>query len=124
MIKDFYLRDFLSGRAVYCFSLPEQYDMYQPSELKRMMVLDCLKKGRSLDGLDLDDANLRDVDLQGVSLRGTRLSWANLEGADLRGADLTDADCRDARMNGAKMNDWTEMRGINMQYAVGDIIYE
>jgi uncharacterized protein YjbI with pentapeptide repeats len=79
----------------------------------RKMVLDTIRAGEALLGvdlagadlsnLDLAGARLGDADLSGAKLAGSNLRGARLGGAKLGGADLSGADLREADLSRADL---------------------
>ncbi len=99
----------------------------------RAVVLERLRVGRRLHGLDLVGADLhgldfrgglmsaldlRDANLQGCLLVGARLTAARLVGADLTDADLTGADLTRADLTGAVLVR-TRLDGASLVDALG-----
>lgn len=86
----------------------------------RKTVLDNVRAGTAMHGMDLTSADLSGMDLSGAIfgdarlagaklvktiLRGARLAGARLTAADLRGADLTDADLSRSDLTRAVLTD-------------------
>ncbi len=66
-------------------------------------------RGMDLSGLDLSQAQLRGADLSRTILRGTILRGADLARTQLNGADLTGADLTDANL-------WrADLRGVDLR---------
>jgi hypothetical protein len=66
--------------------------MKKATERIRKIIVNAVRKGKSLSYADLSYADLSGADLRGADLRS----------ADLRGADLRSADLRGANLSGAK----------------------
>lgn len=58
------------------------------SEYTSEQIIEKVKKGESLEGLDLTHIKLKEIDMNKIDLSGTNLSRANLSGANLSGANL------------------------------------
>ena len=71
-------------------------------------------RGVDLRGADLSDADLSDADLSGADLSGADLSDAYLRGVDLRNAYLSDAYLRGADLRGAKLSG-ANLRNADLQ---------
>ncbi len=64
-------------------------------------LVEAIKQGADLRGVDLQGADLRGADLRGADLRGADLQGVDLRSADLQGVDLRSADLRGADLQGA-----------------------
>ena len=103
------------------------------AETKRDLVVEAVKRNKSLRWSDLIGADLSGLDLRRSDFSNAGLSGANLSLANLRDADLSDADLSGAKLSGVDLIgaymknvvvDYADLRQANLEPIKQDLIAE
>ncbi|MCB9765122.1 MAG: pentapeptide repeat-containing protein [Alphaproteobacteria bacterium] len=95
--------------------LPKPHVGMTPED-KCLLLLEYVRPGKSVAGLDFSRANLKRAPLPGANLSGTVLCWANLRGANLSEANLSGANLSGANLSGGNLRG-ADLRGADLTEA-------